>query len=45
MGYRDDENNRGLWFMQEPRSDLVLRKPAGLWEELVNRLEQAAKAI
>jgi len=40
-----EELKRGLWFVQEPRSELVLRKPAGLWEELVNRLEKAAKAI
>jgi putative AlgH/UPF0301 family transcriptional regulator len=40
-----EELKRGLWFVQEPRSELVLRKPAGLWEELVDRLEKAAKAI
>ena len=41
-----DEVKRGIWFVQAPRSELVLRKPtAGLWEELVDRLEKAAKAI
>ena len=41
-----DEVRRGIWFVQAPRSELVLRKPtAGLWEELVDRLEKAAKAI
>ena len=40
-----EELKRGLWFVQEPRSEIVLRKPAGLWEEMVERLEKAAKAI
>jgi putative transcriptional regulator len=40
-----EEVRRGLWFVEEPRSDIVLRKPTGLWEELVERLEKAAKAI
>jgi len=40
-----EEIKRGLWFVQEPRSELVLRKPAGLWEELVNRLELEAKTF
>src|SRR5688572_29747894 len=41
-----EEVRRGIWFVQAPRSELVLRKPtAGLWEELVDRLEKAAKAI
>jgi putative transcriptional regulator len=40
-----EEVKRGLWFVQEPRSEIVLRKPAGLWEEMVDRLEKAAKAI
>jgi len=45
QGELAEELRRGLWFVQEPRSEIVLRKPAGLWEELVNRLEKAAKAI
>jgi len=44
-GELNEEIRRGLWFVEEPRSDIVLRKPAGLWEELVERLEKAAKAI
>ena len=40
-----NEIKRGLWFVQAPRSEIVLRKPAGLWEELVDRLEKAARAI
>jgi len=45
QGELAEELRRGLWFVQEPRSEIVLRKPAGLWEELVDRLEKAAKAI
>ena len=34
-----EELRRGLWFVQEPRSELVLRKSTeGMWEEMVNRL-------
>jgi putative AlgH/UPF0301 family transcriptional regulator len=40
-----EEVRRGLWYVQEPRADIVLRKPAGLWEELVNRLELQAKTF
>jgi putative transcriptional regulator len=40
-----EEVRRGLWFVQAPRSELVLRKPAGLWEELVHRLELEAKTF
>ena len=41
-----EELRRGLWFVQEPRSEVVLRKStAGMWEEMVNRLERAAKMI
>ena len=41
-----EELRRGLWFVQEPRSEVVLRKSTdGMWEELVNRLELAAKTI
>ena len=45
-GELNDELKRGLWFVQEPRSELVLRKSTeGMWEEMVNRLERAAKMI
>jgi putative transcriptional regulator len=40
-----EEVKRGLWFVQEPRSELVLQKPAGLWERLVDRLELDAKTF
>ena len=40
-----EEIRRGLWYVQEPRSELVLRKPSGLWEELVGRLELQAKTF
>lgn len=40
-----EEVKRGLWYVQEPRAEIVLRKPAGLWEELVNRLELQAKTF
>jgi putative AlgH/UPF0301 family transcriptional regulator len=41
-----EELRRGLWFVQEPRSEVVLRKSTdGMWEEMVNRLERAAKMI
>ena len=41
-----EELRRGLWFIQEPRSELVLRKTTdGLWEELVTRAERRANTI
>jgi putative AlgH/UPF0301 family transcriptional regulator len=41
-----DEVKKGLWYVQEPRSELLLRKPTdGLWEELVTRLEKRANTI
>jgi putative AlgH/UPF0301 family transcriptional regulator len=39
------EVKRGLWFVQEPRSEIVLQQPAGLWEKLVERLEREAKTF
>ena len=45
-GELNEELRRGLWFVQEPSSELVLRKStAGMWEEMVNRLERLAKMI
>ena len=45
-GELNEELRRGLWFVQEPRSEVVLRKPTdGMWEEMVNRLERLAKTI
>jgi putative transcriptional regulator len=41
-----EEVKQGVWYVLEPDSALVLRKPtSGLWEELVQRLERAAKGI
>jgi putative AlgH/UPF0301 family transcriptional regulator len=41
-----EEIKRGLWYVLKPDAALVLRKPTdGLWEELVQRLERAAKGI
>jgi putative transcriptional regulator len=40
-----DEMKRGLWYTLDPRSDIVLRKADGLWEELVGRSERKANTI
>lgn len=41
-----EELKRGLWYVLEPESDLVMRKQTeGLWEELVKRSERIANAI
>ena len=40
-----DEVKRGLWYMHDARSDVVLRKADGLWEELVGRSERKANTI
>jgi len=41
-----EEIKQGAWYVLEPDAATVLRKPAeGLWEELVQRLERAAKGI
>ncbi len=41
-----DELKRGLWYVLEADSELVMRKPTeGLWEELVRRSERKANAI
>ena len=45
-GELQEELKRGLWYVQESDSDLVMRKSTdGLWEELVKRSERRAKAI
>jgi putative transcriptional regulator len=44
-GELQEEIRRGLWYVLEPDAALVLRKPEGLWEELVRRAERAANAI
>ena len=40
-----DEIQRGAWHVLSPDPTLVLRKPEGLWEELVRRAEQRANSI
>ena len=45
-GELHDEVKRGLWYVQDPRADLVLRKPTeNMWEELVGRSERKANSI
>ena len=46
QGELAEEIRRGLWFVQEPTSDVCLRKKTDtLWEELVGRLERKANTI
>ncbi len=40
-----DEVQRGAWFVLDADPKLVLRRPEGLWEELVRRAEQRANSI
>jgi putative transcriptional regulator len=40
-----DEMKRGLWYTLDARSDIVLRKADGLWEDLVGRSERKANTI
>lgn len=40
-----DEVKRGAWFVLDADPSLVLRKPEGLWEELVRRAEIRANGI
>ena len=40
-----DEVQRGAWFVLDADPKVVLRKPEGLWEELVRRAEQRANSI
>lgn len=44
-GELHEEIKRGLWYSLDARSDLVLRKAEGLWEELVGRSERKANTI
>ena len=45
-GELQDEVKRGLWYVEEPDSNLVMRKSTdGLWEELVKRSEMRANSI
>lgn len=40
-----DEIRRGAWFVLDADPKVVLRKPEGLWEELVGRAELRANGI
>jgi putative transcriptional regulator len=40
-----DELRRGAWYVLRPDPELILRKPEGLWEELVARAEIRANGI
>ena len=40
-----DEVQRGAWFVLDADPKVVLRKPEGLWEEMVRRAEQLANSI
>ena len=41
-----EEIKRGLWFVTDPQTELLLRKNTdGLWEELVGRAERKANTI
>ena len=44
-GELQEEVKRGLWYVEESVSSLVMRNPDGLWEELVQRLERRANVI
>lgn len=45
-GELHEEVRRGLWYLQDPQADIVLRKSTeNLWEELVGRSERRANAI
>ena len=39
------EIEAGAWYVLEPDPALVMRKPEGLWEELVRRSQRAANTI
>lgn len=41
-----EEVKRGLWFVMEPKADLLLRKATdNMWEDMVNRAERQANTI
>jgi len=45
-GELTEEVRRGLWYVLDPKADLVLRKQTdNMWEELVARSERKANAI
>ena len=45
-GELQEEIKRGLWYLQDPKADLVLRKSTeGMWEEMLGRSERKANSI
>jgi putative AlgH/UPF0301 family transcriptional regulator len=44
-GELNEEINRGAWYVLAADSGLVLRRPEGLWEELVRTAELRANGI
>jgi putative transcriptional regulator len=45
-GELQQEIKRGLWYVQDPKADMVLRKSTeGMWEELLGRSERKANSI
>jgi putative transcriptional regulator len=44
-GELDAEIEAGAWYVLDPDPALVMRKPEGLWEELVRRSQRAANTI
>jgi putative transcriptional regulator len=44
-GELDGEVEKGAWYVLEPDAALVMRKPDGLWEELVRRFQIRDDAI
>jgi putative transcriptional regulator len=39
------EVEKGVWYVLEPDAALIMRKPEGLWEELVSRSQRMDKTI
>jgi putative transcriptional regulator len=44
-GELDSEIEKGAWYVLEPDASLVMRKPEGLWEDLVRRSQIRDNAI
>jgi putative transcriptional regulator len=44
-GELDSEVEKGAWYVLEPDAALVMRKPEGLWEELVRRSQRRDNTI
>jgi putative AlgH/UPF0301 family transcriptional regulator len=44
-GELENEVEKGAWYVLEPDASLVMRKPEGLWEDLVRRSQSRDNAI